>query len=72
MSFLDLRLFRQDDNKLITEWYRKPISANRFKKYYSYHPIKIKINFIYYAHKPSKMKLTHITGKNRFIKICST
>ncbi|XP_071578891.1 uncharacterized protein [Temnothorax nylanderi] len=45
LSFLDTMVFRHD-NRLITNWYRKPTFSGRYINYFSSHPQKYKINTI--------------------------
>lgn len=46
ISFLNATVIRSD-NRLITNWYRKPTWSGRYINYYSNHPLKFKINTIY-------------------------
>ena len=58
VPFLDMLVIRTHDNVLKTKWYRKPYCSNRFISYFSYHPIKTKINLIL-GMKNRAVKLTH-------------
>ncbi|XP_055525302.1 uncharacterized protein LOC129718508 [Wyeomyia smithii] len=44
LPFLDMTLIRQENQKIQTEWYMKPISSGRFLDYNSFHPLHQKIN----------------------------
>ncbi|XP_043469746.1 uncharacterized protein LOC122503318 [Leptopilina heterotoma] len=46
INFLDLKLIR-DNNKIITNWYQKPISSDRLINYFSDHPLQQKKNIVY-------------------------
>lgn len=46
ISFLNTMVIKKD-NKLITNWFRKPTWSGRYINYYSNHPLKYKINTIY-------------------------
>ena len=46
ISFLNATVIRFD-NRLITNWYRKPTWSGRYINYHSNHPLKYKINTIY-------------------------
>lgn len=46
INFLDLKLIK-DNNKIITNWYQKPISSDRLINYLSDHPIPQKKNIVY-------------------------
>lgn len=37
ISFLDLNIIRENDNKVITDWYRKPTFSGRYLNFYSHH-----------------------------------
>lgn len=56
VPFLDTRVVRVD-TRLMVDWYQKPMSSGRYLHYLSYHPLKVKINFI-------------INMKSRVSKIC--
>lgn len=45
LNFLNTTVCK-DNNKLITNWYRKPTFSGRYINYFSNHPIKYKINTI--------------------------
>ncbi|XP_055522574.1 uncharacterized protein LOC129716759 [Wyeomyia smithii] len=44
LPFLDMTLIRQENQKILTEWYMKPIASGRFLDYNSFHPLHQKIN----------------------------
>ncbi|XP_050515045.1 uncharacterized protein LOC126890234 [Diabrotica virgifera virgifera] len=46
VPFLDTKLIRSNNNVIITDWYRKPISSGRYINYWSYHKYNTKINLI--------------------------
>uniref|UniRef100_A0A6M2DT15 Putative penelope-2 aae n=1 Tax=Xenopsylla cheopis TaxID=163159 RepID=A0A6M2DT15_XENCH len=45
ISFLDTQLIRKN-NRIITNWYRKPTWSGRYTNFFSYVPIAIKINTV--------------------------
>lgn len=57
VPFLDTKLIRTTENKIILDWYRKPMCSNRFMNFMSCHPMKQKINLV-------------LAMKNRINKIC--
>lgn len=46
LPFLDIKVIRQIDGTLLTDWYHKPTFSERFLNYYSEHPVQQKINII--------------------------
>ncbi|XP_065083289.1 uncharacterized protein LOC135705469 [Ochlerotatus camptorhynchus] len=44
LPFLDMLLVRQDNQRIKTEWYMKPIASGRFLDFLSYHPMSMKLN----------------------------
>ncbi|XP_011861985.1 PREDICTED: uncharacterized protein LOC105558734 [Vollenhovia emeryi] len=46
IPFLDVTLIKDDNNKILTNWYQKPTFSGRYINYYSSHPLKYKINTI--------------------------
>lgn len=44
LPFLDMLLIRQDNQKIATQWYQKPIASGRFLNFHSYHPLGQKLN----------------------------
>lgn len=46
IPFLDLLLIN-DNNKIITNWYQKPIATNRFLNFFSHNPVHQKIGIVY-------------------------
>ena len=46
INFLDLTIIR-NNQKIITNWYKKKSSSNRTLNYFSNHPLQLKINIIY-------------------------
>lgn len=46
VPFLDTKLIRLPDNKIMIDWYIKPTSSQQYINYYSQHSIKIKTNLI--------------------------
>lgn len=46
LPFLDTEVMRGENNKLVTNWYRKPTFSGRYVNFYSSHPLKYKINTI--------------------------
>lgn len=78
IPFLDIKLIRTNNNKIITDWYCKPYSYNRILNYYSNHPHTTKINTIQtYTNKIIKLsnnkflqnnieKITNILTKNNY------
>lgn len=45
LNFLDVSLIKSD-NRIITNWYRKPTASGRYLNFYSCHPLKQKIGTI--------------------------
>lgn len=46
VPFLDTKLIRTNENKIILNWYVKPTSSGRYLKYHLYHAEKMKINVV--------------------------
>lgn len=46
VPFLDTRVIRTPDNKIILDWYQKSIHSGRYINFYSYHSFKMKTNVI--------------------------
>lgn len=46
VPFLDTKIIRTDDNKLILDWYQKKMSSGRYVHYKSHHNISMKTNVI--------------------------
>ncbi|XP_044745183.1 uncharacterized protein LOC123307046 [Coccinella septempunctata] len=46
VPFLDTRVIRTPENKLMVDWYRKPSSSGRYLHYLSNHPYRQKVNMI--------------------------
>lgn len=46
VPFLDTKVIRDYNNKIIFNWYVKPSNAQRFLNFYSYHPMKHKITLL--------------------------
>lgn len=46
VPFLDTKLIRTDNNKIILDWYKKPMCSNRYINFFSNHPNKQKINLV--------------------------
>lgn len=46
VPFLDTLIIRDTNNKIITNWYTKPSFTARYLNYYSYYPLRYKINLI--------------------------
>ncbi|XP_050497674.1 uncharacterized protein LOC126878811 [Diabrotica virgifera virgifera] len=67
LPFLDMLVHRTQDNSLKTEWYRKPISSNRFINYYSEHPTRTKIKLIL-GLKSRVIKISHPTYREKSLK----
>lgn len=44
LPFLDLLITRNQNQTLDTEWYCKPIASGRLLNYFSFHPLKMKLN----------------------------
>ena len=44
INYLDMTIIRNSSGFIETNWYRKNISSDRFLKYFSNHPLFIKIN----------------------------
>ncbi|XP_050506278.1 uncharacterized protein LOC126884400 [Diabrotica virgifera virgifera] len=57
IPFLDTKVIRTNDNKIILDWYQKDTASGRFINYYSNHPRNQKFNTI-------------ISMKNRVTTIC--
>lgn len=57
VPFLDTLLIRTPENSVILDWYRKPMSSDRYIHYLSNHPTRQKINLV-------------LALKNRIKKIC--
>ncbi|XP_044766380.1 uncharacterized protein LOC123322469 [Coccinella septempunctata] len=59
IPFLDMKVIREETNEgstLMTDWYRKMISSDRYIHHKSYHPMSMKINII----KNLKTRITKI------------
>ncbi|KAJ8959261.1 hypothetical protein NQ317_019682 [Molorchus minor] len=63
VPFLDTKVIRKDDNKLITSWYTKPGASGRFLHYESYHEQRQKVNLVL-GMKNRVLKTSHTTLKN--------
>lgn len=46
VPFLDTKLIRNHENKIMLDWYVKPTSSGRYINYNSYHSEKMKINLV--------------------------
>ncbi|XP_060537265.1 uncharacterized protein LOC132708734 [Cylas formicarius] len=46
VPFLDTKVIRNNDNKIILDWYIKPTSSGRYMNFHSYHTTKTKINLV--------------------------
>lgn len=46
VPFLDTRVIRTHENRIILDWYQKPTSSGRYMNFHSHHPIKMKINLV--------------------------
>ena len=46
MNYLDLNIIKTSDNKLLTNWYKKPSWSGRYLNYDSHHPFSPKIGLI--------------------------
>lgn len=44
LDYLDITIHRDENGKLTTNWYCKPIASNRLLNFYSNHPSKMKFN----------------------------
>ncbi|XP_055584740.1 uncharacterized protein LOC129737605 [Uranotaenia lowii] len=44
LPFLDMMLHRNEEGKITTDWYMKPIASGRFLNFYSFHPLHQKLN----------------------------
>ncbi|XP_062538225.1 uncharacterized protein LOC134206513 [Armigeres subalbatus] len=44
LPYLDMLLIRQQNQRVTTEWYSKPIASGRFLDFYSIHPMSMKLN----------------------------
>ena len=64
VPFLDTKLIRNPENKIILDWYIKPTSSGRYLNYNSHHTEKIKINLIL-ALKHRVQRISHPTLKNK-------
>ncbi len=60
VPFLDTRVVRTGENRVILDWYRKKSSSGRYIPFSSYHPLKQKINAIL-ALKNRIQKIVHPT-----------
>lgn len=67
VPFLDTKLIRTDNNKIILDWYIKPTASGRYINYYSCHSINMKINFIK-GLKNRIMKISHASLRNKNLK----
>lgn len=47
INFLDVTLKINNSQKIICNWYQKPISSGRLINYYSGHPVQQKVNIVY-------------------------
>jgi len=44
LDFLDITVIRDDSNKFLYKWFKKPIASNRLINFYSNHPHHMKLN----------------------------
>jgi hypothetical protein len=44
LPYLDVELLKQEDGKILTKWYCKPMASNRLLNYKSNHQLKQKLN----------------------------
>ena len=47
LSFLETIVIRTDNNRIITNWYRKPTYSGRYLNYFLHQPLNQKISIIY-------------------------
>lgn len=64
VPFLDMILIRTRDNRIITDWYVKPMASQRYIHYLSFHPIHMKINLIRNL-KTRVNRISHSTFRDR-------
>jgi hypothetical protein len=78
IAFLDLKLIRTDNQRIITDWYTKDVSSNRLLNFLSKHPYNMKFNIAHSFckriislsnpsfHKTNFLKVTDILLKNNY------
>lgn len=59
VPFLDTRVIRTQENKIILDWYQKPTASGRFLNYFSNHPQNQKYNTVI----AMKNRVTHISDE---------
>lgn len=59
LPFLDTKVVRTEDNKIILDWYQKTTASGRFINYFSYHPKNQKYNTVI----AMKNRVTHISDE---------
>lgn len=64
VPFLDTKLIRSSENRIILDWYIKPTSSGRHLNYNSFHTEKIKINLVL-ALKNRIKRVSHPTLRNK-------
>lgn len=67
VPFLDILVIREN-NRLLSDWYRKSMSSGRYLNWSSYHPIKMKINVVKNL-KSRISKISHNSFKEKNFKI---
>lgn len=68
INFLDVELIIQDNNSVITNWYRKPSFSGRYLNFNSHHPLTHKIGIVYTLVDYS-IKLSHSTFHNKNLEL---
>lgn len=64
IPFLDTRIIRTNNNMLLIDWYRKPITSGRYINFWSYHKMSIKINLV----KQMKNRVLNVSDQSFHIK----